>query len=42
MTEQIIEKLTVEELAEMRDEVLLELVKLRMKQVEKSAPALAR
>jgi carnitine 3-dehydrogenase len=33
---------SVDELAQMRDEVLLELVKLRVKQVEKSTPALAR
>jgi len=33
---------TVDELAQMRDEVLLELVKLRRKQVESSAPAAVR
>jgi len=33
---------TVDELARMRDEVLLELVKLRMKQAEASTPALAK
>jgi 3-hydroxyacyl-CoA dehydrogenase len=33
---------SVDELAQMRDEVLLELVKLRVKQVEESTPALAR
>jgi 3-hydroxyacyl-CoA dehydrogenase len=33
---------TVDELAQMRDEVLLELVKLRMKQAEASSPALAK
>jgi 3-hydroxyacyl-CoA dehydrogenase len=32
---------SVDELAQMRDEVLLELVKLRVKQVEESTPALA-
>ena len=33
---------SVDRLAQMRDEVLLELVKLRVKQVEESAPALAK
>jgi hypothetical protein len=33
---------TVDELARMRDEVLLELVKLRMKQAEASTPAHAK
>ena len=33
---------SVDELAHMRDEILLELVKLRVKQVEESTPALAR
>jgi ribosomal protein L29 len=33
---------TVDELAQMRDEVLLELVKLRVKQAEATAPVHAR